>query len=156
MIKYQAKTQDGKLLSEWLSDFAGADYYEENWGKPEHWHQPSVKELPPEKFLNTRIVDSGLIDINKEPIMVTEYLIASAFIVESEDITREVNAREQKEKEKKELAEQLEKVDVLQVKTFEQLLELVAKMHKHIFPNATRADVGTIEAAPAEIQGPRV
>lgn len=36
MIKYSAiRVSDNKLLSEWTSDFADENYYEENWGSPE-------------------------------------------------------------------------------------------------------------------------
>lgn len=48
MIKYRViRVSDNKLLSEWYSDFAGADYYEENWGKGQYERlvSPEVQEV---------------------------------------------------------------------------------------------------------------
>lgn len=104
MKKYIVKrASDGKVLSEWKSDFADHTHYEENWGKPEH-----QRELTPR--------------IHNEDGTITEATyeaVPSEYVIEEIDCTAEVEA----EKSDKEASEYLAKTDYAILKMAEAMIK---------------------------------
>ena len=78
MLKYKAiRVSNNQVISEWTSDFADENYYEENWGKPEH--QVVVTEA---------VYDEETSEILEEAVYET---IPAEYTIEIEDVTAQVD-----------------------------------------------------------------
>jgi len=86
MKRYKALI-NGVVRSVWASDFAGADYYEENWGKPERWVLGTL--------LNEEQIASALEQRTTQGSLgedVVEYKLPAEYTVVEEDMTAELAA----------------------------------------------------------------
>lgn len=95
MIKYKC-IKNGVIQNEWTSDYAGADYYEDCFGKKDRW--VVVDQFSDEDI--TKAIESREID---DPILgkVTEYHFAADYVIEQEDVTAQITL-EQKKKQAQE------------------------------------------------------
>ena len=84
MIKYQC-IKKGVVTNEWTSDYAGADYYEDCFGKLERWVIPDGNGDYPEDIsqaIETREVEDATTGVKR-----TEYKLPAEFTITQTDIT---------------------------------------------------------------------
>ena len=94
MIKYQC-IKNGVVTNEWMSDYAGADYYEECFGKLERWVKPDGSGQYPEN-IDQQIGSREIEDVTTGEKYI-EYLLPAEFRIEQIDITTQVELEKRKQ-----------------------------------------------------------
>lgn len=111
MIKYSTiRVSDNKLLSEWTSDFADENYYEENWGKPAYDEVVSQEQRIEHEDGSVEVIPAVIVSHDAE------------YYVEMVDVTDEL----QRQKESFEAKAYLLATDYKVIKAMETGIELDA------------------------------
>jgi len=140
MIKYTVKrVSDNRILSEYTSDFAGADYYEENWGKPAYDEviEPEIRIIHPAiEGVPTHddIPEVPPVEEWTETIPAAIVHHESEYILEMVDITEEIEAKrikkETKKAERESRVKDLSEIDWGAISTVASLKQIVKQLVK--------------------------